>query len=317
MSDWTLLSGYRGCLLGLAVGDALGGPLEFMGREAIRIRFGEVREYLGGGWLHLRPGQGTDDTAMAQALAESLVALGEFQVRDVADRYVAWLATDPPDVGNTTRAALGYLAAGGDLAQASARAHELSEHKSAGNGSLMRCAPLALLYRARPDRLVDASAADARITHYDKLAVSASACFNLLVAESLREGADREGLVERASQAVRPYLDRVDDVLPGERDPHGPARFYDDEYTPPASGFVLNTLRAAVWAFNTTRSFEDCLVRAVNLGEDADTTGTVAGALAGAYYGAHRIPERWLARLEARSRMEWLAEQLYAKGGAA
>ena len=100
-------SRYRGCLLGLAVGDALGGPVEFMTTEQIIAKRGKpVREMIGGGWLKLRPGETTDDTAMARALAESLVAVGGFDAADVAARYVRWMQSKPPDIGNITRIAL-------------------------------------------------------------------------------------------------------------------------------------------------------------------------------------------------------------------
>lgn len=319
MSDPSTLDRAKGCLVGLAAGDALGGPLEFMSREQIRIKHGLVRDFLGGGWLGLRPGQGTDDTAMATALAESLVDKGGFDAGDAAARYVEWLRSEPLDVGHTTRRALAWLADGGDLESASRTAHEQGEHKSAGNGTVMRCAPLAVRYRRDRGRLVDASLADARITHYDRRAGSGSACLNLLLAMTLDDAVPRgpggrpADLLPRVSEALEPYGDRVDDLLPRRLGGDGPQRFYDDGDAPPATGYVVDTLRAALWAWTTTDSFEACLVRAVNLGDDADTVGAVAGALAGAWYGLGGVPERWLDRLEARSRMVWLAGRLAAQ----
>ena len=138
----------RGCLLGLAVGDALGGPLEFVSAERIvDLHGGPVRDMIGGGWLSLRPGQVTDDTDMARALARSLVERGGYEPEAALANYVRWFETRPPDIGITTREVLGRVAAGVDVADAAEQVHEQSGGRSAGNGSLMRIAPLAIRYR--------------------------------------------------------------------------------------------------------------------------------------------------------------------------
>src|SRR5215211_1602510 len=156
-SDRTLIDRYRGCLLGLACGDALGGPIEFETRAAIRERFpGGLRDFIGGGWLHLIPGEITDDTQMTLALAESLACSGPLDMDDVAARFLSWFRSEPEDIGNTTRSALSYLANGVPWEEAGERV--ISESPSAaGNAAVMRCAPVALRFRTAPAQLVPAS----------------------------------------------------------------------------------------------------------------------------------------------------------------
>jgi ADP-ribosyl-[dinitrogen reductase] hydrolase len=178
----------RGCLLGLAVGDALGGPVEFMSRFEIAQSYGgAIRKMLGGGWLKLKPGETTDDTAMARCLAESIVACGDLNVDDVAARYVAWLKTNPKDVGNITRDALKAWSKGNMLPAAALGAHRLAGGKSAGNGTIMRCAPIALRYVYDQRRLMDASRDEALITHFDPQAATGSMAVNLLIHHLLHD----------------------------------------------------------------------------------------------------------------------------------
>jgi ADP-ribosyl-[dinitrogen reductase] hydrolase len=298
------LDQYRGCLVGLAVGDAFGGPLEFMSRERIRQSYGRVTEILGGGWLHLRPGEYTDDTQLMLCIARSIVETGRFDASDVAGRFVQWLNTGPKDVGITTRASLEQIQSGESWEVASQLTHERLGGKSAGNGGVMRCAPIALLHSANIPVLVQDSFTSCRITHWHPAAAWSCVALNLGIA-GLLQGIGKPDLVawvqERLDEpadegAVRPALEKAGGLRAGQIRP---------------SGYAVDTLQAAFWAFLTTDSFEEALVTIVNQGEDTDTAGAVCGALAGAHYGYGAIPPRWLAVLQDAPEIAGLAEEIY------
>jgi ADP-ribosyl-[dinitrogen reductase] hydrolase len=302
--DIDLSDRHQGCLVGLATGDALGAPLEFMSRERIRQTHGQVTEMLGGGWLRLPPGAFTDDTDLMLCIARSIVQLGHFDANDVAQRFVAWLDSNPPDVGITTRASLEQIRDGVDWEVASRHTHERQGGKSAGNGGLMRCAPIGLLQAHRLDELRRDSFTSCRITHWHPAAAYCCVALNLGVA-GLLQGIARDNLVEwigerlaeeGEDQVVRPALERAGQLRAGHVHP---------------TGYAVDTLQAAFWAFLTTDSLEDALVTLVNLGEDADTAGAVCGALAGAAYGYQAIPNRWLDILQGRDEIIGLANQIY------
>ncbi len=298
----------RGALLGLAVGDALGGPVEFMSREDIVHKRGRpVREMIGGGWLNLQPGETTDDTAMARALAESLAARAGFDADDVARRYLAWLGTGPKDVGNITRLALKGWQAGLTLPNAALGAHRQLGGKSAGNGTIMRCAPLALRYIYDERRLLDASRDDALITHFDAEATTGSMALNLLIYHLCRDVPPAEAVKVVAERLQRePKAALTVPTLLSASTPNVDSRRLA------TTGYVLDTLRIVVWALLAHETFEDCVAAAVNCGGDADTQGAVAGALAGARWGYRAIPARWLAPLHGHTELLALADQLLA-----
>jgi hypothetical protein len=174
---------FRGALLGLAVGDALGAPAEFLTELEVRDRWGVLDEMVGGGCHDVAPGEVTDATEMMLALADSLVALGEFDPQDVVDRYRAWFAAGPSDVSLTTRTVMLALAAGTPWDLAARRAYEVLGFPTAGNGSVMRCAPLALRFFNDPDTRRRVSLRESRLTHYDSLAGWSCVALNeLLVA---------------------------------------------------------------------------------------------------------------------------------------
>lgn len=276
---------FVGCLVGLAVGDALGAPLEFMPRAEIAAAFGEVREMIGGGWLNVEPGEYTDDTQLARAIAESVVLLGRIDPDDLAARFVAWLRTGPKDVGNITRTAIQYHAAGLPWREVGPRVIAEFPRGSAGNGSLMRCAPVGLFHVRRPTALLRDSAIVSEITHANPLSVWSSIAVNLLIVEFLHGRV--EGAIARVAAQI-PEREVADTLRAAPTLPRRAVR---------SGGFVLETLSAAIWALAQGTTFEEVLVAAVNLGGDADTVGAVAGALAGARDGVAAIPERWMAQL--------------------
>jgi ADP-ribosyl-[dinitrogen reductase] hydrolase len=289
---------YAGCLLALACGDALGGPVEFVSRDEIALRHpAGLREFIGGGWLNLASGEITDDTQMTLALARSLVACGDLDMEDVEARFLAWFESQPKDVGRTTRAALRHLAAGLPWQEAGERAAQGG--RAAGNGTVMRCAPVALRFRGHEDALRRASLDTARITHADARCTWGAVAVNQAIAHLLDGGA-KEGAVEAAIEGVEEA--EVRGVVLGAA-----AR---SRHEVRSGGFVLDTIGAAFWCLLQHETAEETIVAAVGLGDDADTTGAVAGALAGARHGARTIPARWLAVLQPRAELQELAKEL-------
>ncbi|MCI0341597.1 MAG: ADP-ribosylglycohydrolase family protein [Planctomycetales bacterium] len=299
---------YEGCLLGLACGDALGVALEFLGREQARIKLGIVREMLGSPARGLRPGETTDDTAMALALAESLAAKGAHDPADALARYLAWFGTNPPDVGVCTRAALTLASEGVPAAEASRRAHDEVGGRSAGNGAAMRAAPLGLRFRGRPAECVRAALADARITHWDPRAGAAAGLVALLVADMANGGRDLDAALGRSVEAL-------DAAGASASVPDLAGLRKKSALQMRSTGLAEDTIECALWALATTKSFEEALVAAVNLAGDADTVGAIAGAIGGARDGARAIPERWTRRLAERARLRAAAAALLAASG--
>ncbi|MCO5220103.1 MAG: ADP-ribosylglycohydrolase family protein [Thermomicrobiales bacterium] len=292
---------YLGCLIGLACGDALGAPVEFESRSALDERFPDgLRAFIGGGWLDLEPGEITDDTQMTLDVARSLVALPDGDMDDLAARFLAWRNSDPKDIGNTTRDALDRLAGGVSWQDAGAQTVESrGPVDSAGNGAIMRCAPVALRFRNDPCRLRDVSIDVARITHANPLCTWASVAVDQAIA-ALLHGESIPAALELASTGIA--NDDVREAITlasiGVRDDIS------------SNGFVLDTLTAAFWALRHTDSFEEAVVMAVGLGGDTDTTGAVAGSLGGARYGIDAIPDRWRQQVQYREELAALAHSL-------
>ncbi len=297
----TLNDRYTGCLLGLAIGDALGGPVEFLDRAEIARRFPDgLREFVGGGWLDLEPGEFTDDTQMALAIARSLAAFPEADLDDIASRFVEWAATGPKDIGNTTRASISLLAAGHAWDEAGEIIYRQSlPVGAAGNGSIMRCAPVAMRFRRDLAALRRVSQESARTTHADPRCVWSAVAINQAIANLL----DGHGL-ESALDAAVTEIENQEVVLAIQSVPTA------ERDAIQSGGFVLDTLTAALWSVSQSHNFEEAVVTAVGLGDDADTTGAVAGALAGALYGSDNIPERWRHSVQSRDEIYALSRQL-------
>ncbi len=293
---------FRATLLGLAVGDALGAPLEFMHAREIAERFGTVRDMIGGGWLNVAPGEVTDDTQMMLCLAESLAQRSTFDPDDVVSKFIIWFDTHPKDMGNTTQAVLTLIKNEANWRSAARKAHDLLEGKSAGNGSLMRVAPIGLLFHQNENLLIEASFTSSKLTHWDDLAAESCVAFNLILADLLH-GFGPDEAIQNAVDKMLPRNEEVAETLENVRDK-------DFEELAP-TGFVLDTLEAALWHLLHAETFENALIRAVNMGGDADTIGAVTGALAGAYFGLGAIPARWLETLQDREIIEELADRLY------
>ena len=285
-----------GALLGIAVGDALGTTLEFVSRDTAP-RHAEI---IGAGPFRLPAGVWTDDTSMALALAESLAEQGALDPADVARRWIAWWREgvySPTgrcfDIGTITRDALARIRTSGDPFGG------LAAENMAGNGSLMRLSPVVLPAFAAPDLAAQMARTQSLITHGAPQAVDACAWFARLLCTTIASGTRPQPTPDArlhpsvAAVVAGPWDKPREEII--------------------SSGYVVHTLEAALWAVSTTSSFEEALVEAVNLGDDADTVGAVAGQLAGALYGAAAIPQRWLARLAWRERLQAAATTLAAQ----
>lgn len=278
---------YEGAMLGVAVGDALGAPLEFMRAEEIRRKHGgPVREMIGGGWLSVEPGEVTDDTQMTLAVAEGL-AMPNGGMFQIGENFLTWSGTHPKDIGGTCAAVIGEMSrnrptSGDDWRMAALRLYKTTHGQTAGNGALMRTIYPAIFYQDR-ETAIKRAVEIGQMTHYhgmSDLTISAytEAVHTIANSEYSAEQAKEE--VERITASVR---------AAGTK--------HDGEPTQP-TGYCLDSLICALNAIRDTDSFEDALVTAVNLGGDADTIGAITGGLAGAIYGASAIPLRWINALD-------------------
>lgn len=289
-----------GAFLGLAVGDALGTTLEFRPRDT----YPPLTDMVGGGPFGLDPGVWTDDTSMAVALAESLIAKPDFDPHDLMARFVNWWrwgVYSPTgecfDIGITTRTALAHFESSGDAFAGS------TDPRSAGNGSLMRLAPIALWGLGRHSEIMRRAARDqSRTTHAAAACLDACESFALTLTEAIRSGDFERALAAGELAADEPV---IADVFAGswrEKARHEVA----------SSSYVVHSLEAAFWCVAETECFADAVLLAANLGDDADTTAAITGQLAGALHGQGGIPSHWLERLAWRDEIESLAEQLIA-----
>ncbi len=294
----------RGSLLGLAVGDALGTTLEFQTPGS----FTPVTDMLGGGPFRLRPGQWTDDTSMALCLADSLLACGGFDAADQMQRYVRWWRSgyrssrrECFDIGNTVRSALHRFEASGDPFAGS------TDPFSAGNGSLMRLAPVPIFHSVAPDLAIADAERMSRTTHGAFEAVDACRYYCGLILGALA-GEARETLCSPLYHPARErwhpeeLAPKLCEIACGSFKTKSPPEIR-------GTGYVLDALEAALWAFWHAEDFRAGALAAVNLGDDADTTGAIYGQLAGAYFGQRGIPAKWLAILH-----DWAGIQAVADG---
>jgi ADP-ribosylglycohydrolase len=301
---------YRGGLLGLAAGDALGTTLEFRRPGS----FQPIDDMIGGGPFGLEPGQWTDDTSMALCLAESLVERQGFDPVDQLERYCRWreegyLSSNGLcfDIGGTVSAALSTFRRTGKAWAGS------TDPRAAGNGSLMRLVPVPLAFARDPEQAILMSGDSSRTTHGARECIDACRYFGGLIVGALR-GATKEQLLSDHHTPVPGFWDghplspKIDAVASGSF----------KEKAPPAirgTGYVVDCLEAALWAFHSSDSFEHGALAAANLGNDADTTGAVYGQLAGVYYGESGIPAGWRDKTALRDVITDLADRLLTFAG--
>jgi ADP-ribosyl-[dinitrogen reductase] hydrolase len=292
---------FRGCLLGLACGDAVGTTVEFKPRGT----FPPVSDMVGGGPFGLRPGEWTDDTSMALCLATSLVACRGFDPRDQMAHYCRWrdegyLSSNGRcfDIGTTVADALRRYQATDNPFSGS------TDPNTAGNGSLMRLAPVPMAYANDLEKVAHFSGESSRTTHGAREAVDACRLFGTMIAPALR-GEPKAAILDGGSSLELAPAIRA--IAEGSY-----ARKTRQEIK--GSGYVVHSLEAALWCFYHTTSYRDAILEAANLGDDADTTAAICGQIAGAYYGIESIPADWLTKLALRKSIESLADQLYEMG---
>lgn len=273
MTTEQILDRALGAYLGFACGDALGATVEFMSPKQIQKRYGVHRDIIGGGWLALDAGQVTDDTQMSLALGQAIIDHQGWNLQAVADNFVAWLQSDPPDVGNTCRRGITRYRDNGEL-------FGLPRDDDAGNGACMRNLPVVLSTLNRPDCFKLWSLQQSHITHNHPLSNAATLTLGRIV-NRLIKGRDIAACKQEAERLIGEYGEFAYAPYPGK-----------------ASAYIVDTVQTVLHYFFTTDSFESCLIATVNQGGDADTTGALVGMLAGAKYGVGQIPERWLTRLD-------------------
>lgn len=291
----------HGALLGLACGDALGRPVEFMSVDQIRETHGRVTEMLANGTHGQAAGTITDDTEMALCIARSLVEREAFAPSDVADRFVEWYESGPFDIGLMTADAIRNLQDGLPWDEAGHRVWQARpEGSNAGNGSVMRCVPYALAFVDDEVSLDRASRRSSAITHADPRCTAGCAVLNRTVAGLVRGDDDPLAAALDATDVPDELRSALTPVARGERP--DPLR---------STGYVVHTLQTALWLGLTAESAEEAVVDAVALGEDTDTVAAVTGAVAGARFGAASLPERWLEEVPEREELASLATTLY------
>ena len=279
---------YQGSLMGLAAGDAVGTTVEFMRPGS----FPPVTDMVGGGPFRLKPGEWTDDTSMALCLADSLVSCGGFDPGDQMDRYLRWrdkgyLSSNGRcfDIGITVSDALNRYRDTGEPFAGS------TDPYSAGNGSLMRLAPVPLFFASNPEHAIHMSGESSRTTHGATTCVDACRYFGGLIMGAV-QGESKEELLSPRYSPVAGWWERqslcaqIDEIAAGS---------FKSKEAPEivGSGYVVKSLEAALWAFHKSSTFEEGCLLAVNLGDDADTTAAIYGQIAGAFYGLDGIPPQW------------------------
>lgn len=287
-----------GALVGLAVGDAIGTTVEFRPRGS----FPTVTDMVGGGPFGLRPGQWTDDTSMALCLADSLLFCGGTDQKDQMERYVRWWKDGYNsstgicfDIGTTTAIALqSFINTGNPVAGS-------TNPNTAGNGCLMRLAPVAIRYcLSSDDFLADRLKESSETTHGADECIKATVMFGSILADAMI-GTDKDDILYGPNPAD--YKGKLRSIARVDYDGKTRSQIR-------GSGYVVDALEAAMWCFLKTETFADAVLTAANLGDDADTTAAIAGQIAGAYYGIDGIPKDWRARLHDGARIEKLARDL-------
>jgi ADP-ribosyl-[dinitrogen reductase] hydrolase len=289
---------FRGCLLGLAVGDAVGTSVEFKPRGS----FTPLTDMRGGGPFHLKAGQWTDDTSMALCLATSLVECRAFEARDQMERYWDWYQNGAYsstgncfDIGSTVRQALQRYKTTDEPFSGS------TDPYSAGNGSIMRLAPVVMAYYPHQKSIWHYAAESSRTTHGALECLDACRLLGDILYQALGSAGKAETLLSTSPERLA--SEKIQSIARGDYREKTDAKIR-------GTGYVVQSLEAALWCFWVTDSFESAILTAANLGDDADTTAAICGQVAGAFYGESGIPRRWLELLAMREEIASLAKEL-------
>ncbi len=279
---------FCGTFVGVAVGDALGGPAEEVPKY-LNANPKHITEMIGGGWLKLKPGQITDDTEMTLCIARSIAEKEKFDPENIAKKFLEWIEDNALGTGSTTRAALAKFKKGFSWYEAGFTKKGLT---LTGNGSVMRCSPIALLDYTDINKLVAHAVAQSLITHPQAVCSDSAVFINAIIAGNLNGKTKEESYkfavdLIKYNELLYNLYSKIHNLVPSK-----------------PFGEVRQTVEASVHCFLTTNSFEEAVVKAVNMGGDADTTGAVVGAIAGSYYGEKEIPLRWKEKLVDRNGKE-------------
>ncbi|PLT31020.1 ADP-ribosylglycohydrolase family protein [Peribacillus deserti] len=297
---------FIGSMVGLAVGDCVGASVEFCPPGT----FPPVTDMVGGGPFGLGVGEWTDDTSMALCLAESLLECQGFDPDDQMQKYVSWYkhgylssTNECFDIGIATQEALEQYLTTGEPNSGS------SDPLKAGNGSIMRLAPVPLLWSNDMEQAIHYSGESSKTTHQSAETIDACYYFGALIAGAAN-GVEKNRLLSKQ------FVDFIESKLERELSPNikeVAAGSYKHRQPPEITGegYVVRSLEAALWAFYLTSNFKEGLLRVVNLGNDSDTTGAIYGQLAGAYYGISNIPNQWREKLVRSELITRSAEGLY------
>ena len=281
----------QGALFGLAIGDAMGAATEFMEPDEIQRKFGRVTDFLGGGWFNLLPGETTDDTAMTICVAEGIIETPDHPIEAIGQAFLRWEASNPPDIGITIRHVFQHYR--GDWMKAAQQAHLDLDGKSAGNGSLMRCLPVALAYRNR-EKMEEITVLQSKMTHFDDLASEACLLYNRIAFDVLHGNHLRYAIVDHVANT------RYQNV------------FLSRPSCSP-DGYVVHTFTWVLYLLWNFHSFQEVILEATNEGYDADTVAAIAGGLSGLFHGVGSIKytNNWVERLQNANRLSSLAEELF------
>ncbi|WP_101296116.1 ADP-ribosylglycohydrolase family protein [Halegenticoccus soli] len=292
-----------GVFLGLACGDALGRPVEGLSADQIQATYGTLTEMVGGGVHDRSPGTVTDDTELALCIARSLAHQGTYDPKDIVSRFVEWYREGAFGGGRMTRKVLHRIDAGEPWEITGKRVwSESAEGTNAGNGSVMRCAPLAVTYPTNFGFLDSVSRHSSLLTHADLRCTYGCSVLNLTLAGILtgREDPLSIALSRVEEDAPRELIETLsalpDDVDPAALEP---------------SGYVVDTLRTALYYGLTAPDAQSAIINAVNAGGDTDTVAAIAGAVAGARHGVSSLPQRWIDTVDHSNELTQLARTLW------
>lgn len=282
----------QGALFGVACGDALGATLEFLTEEEGKDKYGHLKDIIGGGWLDLQPGEITDDTRMTIAVAEGILTNPENPIQAIGNNFVKWYLSGPKDIGITCETSIKRFLQSTDWNEASLYVHKVSNGRTAGNGTLMRCIPIALYYTDF-EKIIEVTRQQSKMTHYDDLAAEACILYNTLVYRYL-EGEGKEKVIKETIEVYKDYKE----ILNIKKEDLNP------------SGYVVDSLKCALWCFINYSNPEEIICEAVNLCGDADTIGAIAGGLSGVYYGYESIPIRWKDRIIVKDKLQKIVGEI-------
>ncbi|PLT31982.1 ADP-ribosylglycohydrolase family protein [Bacillus sp. V5-8f] len=270
-----MLDKIKGGLFGVAIGDALGATTEFMSRDEVKEKYGTLTEIIGGGYWDVLPGETTDDTAMTIAVAKGIIANSQNHIEEIGKEFLKWSKTNPKDIGITIRNVLENYE--GDWFQSAQNTHQFLGGKSAGNGSLMRCLPIALAYSDKK-KIKKLSILHSKMTHYDESAAVACVIYNNIARQILKGEDIKTAILSETNNTIYESS-------------------FDKQPDCPPDGYVVHTMKWVLYWLMNSKTFEEVVVGAINMGEDSDTIAAIAGGLKGMEVGFNSLPRRYVNQL--------------------